>query len=144
MSSRIEVAAGVIRKNGKTLICSRPKHTSAGGFFEFPGGKCEPGETIERCIVRELKEELGIDCFALDRIHVLEHDYPEKQVRVHFIRCIICEGSMEAQPLDGQEIKWVPTDQLDQENFLPADLPLARIIAEAYVKNSLIFEIKSQ
>lgn len=134
MSNRIEVAAGVIRKNGRTLICSRPKHTSSGGFFEFPGGKCEAGETPEKCIVRELKEELGIECFALDRIHVLEHDYPEKKVRVHFIRCIVCDSSPDAQPLDGQEIKWVATDLLDRENFLPADLPLARLIANSYKK----------
>lgn len=132
MNRRIEVAAGVIRKNGKTLICSRPKHTASGGFFEFPGGKCETGETIGQCIVRELKEELGIDCIPLDPIHVLEHDYPEKQVRVHFIRCIICESSPEAQPLDGQEIRWVTTEFLDRENFLPADLPLARLIADSY------------
>lgn len=140
MSKRIEVAAGVIRKNGKTLICSRPKHTASGGFFEFPGGKCEPGETLEKCIVRELKEELGINCIALDRIHVLEHDYPEKQVRVHFLRCMICSGSPEARPLDGQEIKWVATEMLEQENFLPADLPLARLLADSYRKIILNFE----
>ena len=133
---RIEVAAGVIRKNGMTLICSRPKNTSAGGFFEFPGGKCEVGETPEKCIIRELKEELGIDSIAFDRIHVLEHDYPEKKVRVHFIRCMICDDSPSPQPLDGQEIKWVPTGELERENFLPADLPLARSLAESYRKKT--------
>ncbi len=122
-----EVAAAVIRKNGQTLVCTRP----GTDFLEFPGGKCEPGETVAQCIVRELKEELGISCAPFDIIHTLVHAYPEKTVRVHFIRCIMKEDSPPPQPLDGQKIYLIPTAELDIQPFLPADLPLAKLLADA-------------
>ncbi len=123
----IEVAAAVIREQGRTLVCTRPGTE----FLEFPGGKCEPGETPACCVVRELQEELGVFCRALDVIHTLVHAYPEKTVHVHFIRCILRPDSPAPQPLDGQKISWIPTTELDQQNFLPADLPLASLLAEA-------------
>lgn len=125
----VEVAAAVIRKNGSTLICSRPRNTALGGFFEFPGGKCEPGETLSCCVVRELQEELGITVVPFDTIHVLTHVYPDKTVRVHFIRCMIASGT--PSPLDQQEIRWVSTAELAEVPFLPADLPLAELLAES-------------
>lgn len=135
---RIDVAAAVIRQNGKTLICSRPKHTELADFMEFPGGKCEPGETPEQCIIREIQEELGGVIIPYDRIHTLEHVYPDKFVRVIFLRCMIADHSPTLIPLDDQEIKWVSTAELDKENLLPADRPLAQLLANAYnsTKNS--------
>ncbi len=133
MTRRIDVAAAVIRKNGVTLICSRPKNSELAAFMEFPGGKCEPGETPEICIIRECREELGIRVTPLDRIHTLEHQYPDKFVRVFFIRCLMEESSPEPLPLDNQEIKWVQTEHLHTENLLPADLPLATLLANAAV-----------
>ena len=137
MTRRIDVAAAVIRKNGTTLICSRPKNSDLAAFWEFPGGKCEPGETPEQCIIRECHEELGISITPLDRVHTLEHHYPDKFVRVIFIRCLMDENSPAPQPLDNQEIKWVQTEQLHTENLLPADLPLATLLANAvfFTKN---------
>lgn len=135
MNTKIEVAAAVIRKNGKTLICSRPQKSPLTGFFEFPGGKCEPGETIADCAVRELKEELGIHVLTLDQIHVLEHDYPDKSVRVHFIRCIMTPDSPAPQPLDGQQIRFIDTENLYLENFLPADRPLSELFSRAFSAN---------
>ncbi len=137
----IEVAAAVIREQGRTLICTRP----GTDFLEFPGGKCEPGETLARCIVRELKEELGISSYALDVIHTLVHAYPEKTVRVHFIRCFLLPDSPAPQALDGQKIFWIPTAELDQQNFLPADLPLASLLAEAekYLQKNMIPDNKT-
>ncbi len=131
MSDRIQVAAAVIRRNGETFICSRPKKSSLGGFWEFPGGKCEPGETPEDCIVRELREELGIEAVPFDRIYQLDHDYPDKKVRVYFIRCIVRGDSPAPVPYDGQEFKWVSTKELDRQNFLPADLPFAELLAKS-------------
>lgn len=137
MMKRIDVAAAVIRQNGQTLICSRPKNSSLGDFMEFPGGKCEPDESPEDCIVREIREELGAAIIPLDRIHTLEHLYPDKFVRVIFLRCMILPDSPDLRPLDNQEIKWVPTGNLHKENLLPADLPLAELLANAFqsVKN---------
>jgi len=131
---RLEVCAAVIRQNGWTLICSRPKNSALGGFYEFPGGKCEPGETSAQCVLRELNEELGVRCLAFDQIHCLDHDYPDKSVRVHFIRCVLLPDSPPPEPRDGQDIKWVRTTDLAAENFLPADLPLAALLADAAKK----------
>ena len=63
---RKKVCAAVIRRNGRTLICSRPKATILGDKMEFPGGKVEPGESLNECIVRELKEELNAEILPLD------------------------------------------------------------------------------
>lgn len=131
MTKRIDVAAAVIRQNGKTLLCSRPKNSDLADFMEFPGGKCEPGETPQQCIIREIREELGVKVIPYDCIHVLEHVYPEKFVRVFFIRCFITADSPPPAPLDNQEIKWVPTSDIHKENLLPADLPLAKLLADA-------------
>ena len=73
---RKKVCAAVIRRNGLTLICSRPKATIHGDKMEFPGGKVEPGESLNECIVRELKEELNAEVLPLDVIHEIEHPYP--------------------------------------------------------------------
>lgn len=131
---RIEVAAAVIRENGRTLICSRPKQSALGDFYEFPGGKCEPGETPEQCVLRELREELGIRCRTFDRIHRLDHDYPDKSVRVIFIRCAMTPDSPLPEPRDGQDIRWISTGALAGEHFLPADLPLAELMSKAAEK----------
>ena len=85
----IEVCAAVIRNDDKCLICSRPANSKWHGYWEFPGGKIEPGETVAQCVCRELKEELNLKVRALDTIWILEHEYPEYRVRVHFIRCMI-------------------------------------------------------
>lgn len=91
----IEVCAAVIRNDDKCLICSRPANSKWHGYWEFPGGKIEPGETVAQCVCRELKEELNLKVRALDTIWILEHEYPEYRVRVHFIRCMICADSPE-------------------------------------------------
>ena len=126
---KVKVCAAVIRKNGKTLICSRPKATVLGDRMEFPGGKVEPGESLNECIVRELREELNAEIFPLDVIHRAEAVYPDKTVELYFIRCILPDEST-LEPLDGQEFRWVETSHLDRENFLPADLPFAALLAK--------------
>lgn len=126
---RISVAAGVIRAGGRTLICSRPETSPLADFWEFPGGKCEPGETPEECVVRELREELGIESVALDRLYRICHDYPGKKVRVFFIRCLLKPDSPQPRRLDQQEFQWVSSAQLIQAHFLPADLPFAFFLA---------------
>ena len=122
----VSVAGLVTDDAGRVLLVKSPRRG-----WEFPGGKCEPGETPEQCIIRECHEELGISITPLDRVHTLEHHYPDKFVRVIFIRCLMDENSPAPQPLDNQEIKWVPTSDIHKENLLPADLPLAKLLADA-------------
>lgn len=130
MEMRKKVCAAVIRRNGQTLICSRPKATILGDKMEFPGGKVEPGESLNECIVRELKEELNAEILPLDVIHEIEHPYPSGILNILFIRCLLLDDS-KLEPRDGQEFRWVRTSELGSIDFLPADLPFARLLAEA-------------
>ncbi len=129
MKMRKKVCAAVIRRNGLTLICSRPKATILGDKMEFPGGKVEPGESLNECIVRELKEELNAEVLPLDVIHEIEHPYPSGVLNILFIRCILLNDSS-LEPRDGQEFRWVRTSELGSVDFLPADLPFARLLAD--------------
>lgn len=82
-----EVAVGVmIQSDGRFLLAQRPAGKPYEGYWEFPGGKLEAGETVEAALARELHEELGLDVTQCARWRVLEHDYPHAYVRLHFAR----------------------------------------------------------
>src|SRR5438445_9702660 len=83
----IEVSAGLVFRDGKLLITQRHADAHLGGLWEFPGGKREGDETFEECLVRELREELGIEVEVGVAIESLTHDYPEKTVLLKFFRC---------------------------------------------------------
>src|SRR5712691_8259245 len=83
----IDVAAGLIFRDGKLLITQRHADAHLGGLWEFPGGKREPNETFEQCLARELVEELGIEVAVREMVESLTHEYPEKTVHLRFFRC---------------------------------------------------------
>src|ERR1051325_6401862 len=83
----IEVSAGLVFRSGQLLITQRHADAHLGGLWEFPGGKVEPGETFESCLVRELRGELGIEGAVVRLRETIEPDYPEKRVRLKFFRC---------------------------------------------------------
>ena len=114
----IVVLAAVIERGGRVLVTRRLDHTHLGGLWEFPGGKCEPDETHEACLARELMEELGVQAAVGEEVVVTEHAYPERRVRLHFRRCTI-EG--EVRPLLGQQIRWIARDDLASLEFPAAD-----------------------
>lgn len=118
----IQVAAGLIVREGHYLIARRKIGTHLGGLWEFPGGKCEPGESLEDCLRRELREELGIDVSAPVHFRTIRHDYPEKTVELHFFRCAISRG--EASALDCEEVRWVMPGEMADYEFPPADRPM--------------------
>lgn len=118
----IQVAAGLIFREGRYLIARRKAGTHLGGLWEFPGGKREPGESLEDCLHRELREELGIDVTPPVHFRVIRHEYPEKTVELHFFRCTISRG--EAAALDCEEVRWVMPGEMMQYEFPPADRPL--------------------
>lgn len=115
----IEVAAGIIWRDGCFLAAKRPEGKPRGGFWEFPGGKLEPGESREEALERELREELGICCTAIRFRQTLEHAYPDVRVCLHFMDVTAFDG--EPQPYDGQELRWVTPEQALGLAFLPAD-----------------------
>jgi mutator protein MutT len=115
----IEVAAGLVFRQGRLLITQRPAESHLGGLWEFPGGKREPGENFEQCLIRELREELAIEVSVGELIESIHHAYPEKIVRLNFYRCILLEGV--PQPRGCADFKWIDSSQLRQFRFPPAD-----------------------
>jgi mutator protein MutT len=114
----IVVIAAVIERDGRFLVARRLKGTHLAGVWEFPGGKCEPGETHADCLARELREELGVRATIGDEIASVQHDYPDRTVRLFFRRCTI-EG--DPCPMLGQQLRWASRDELKRLEFPEAD-----------------------
>jgi mutator protein MutT len=118
-----EVAAAVIEADGRYLITRRAKgHLE--GFWEFPGGKLRPGETLAECLQREVREELGVEVVVEEKLDTLTWRYPERTVVLHFFRCVLTGGSI--TPQEGQAFAWVAPEELDHYQFPPADAALIR------------------
>jgi mutator protein MutT len=125
--SVIDVAVALVWRQGCVLITRRPAHVHMGGFWEFPGGKCLPGETPEACAEREILEEVGVACRARSRRPVIEHTYPEKSVRLFPIDCDYLGGG--PRPIEVTEWAWATPSQLGDYEFPPANAPLVAALA---------------
>ncbi|HXC62316.1 MAG TPA: 8-oxo-dGTP diphosphatase MutT [Nitrospiria bacterium] len=117
--SSIQVAVALIQHDGRYLIAQRLNASPLGGYWEFPGGKCMPGESYEDCLRREMREELGVEVEVLGLYRVIEHAYPDRTVLLYFYRCRIMSG--EPQALGSQEIRWAKREELGQYRFPPAN-----------------------
>jgi 8-oxo-dGTP diphosphatase len=117
----IVVVAAVIERDGRYLVTRRLKNTHLAGHWEFPGGKCEPDETHEQCLARELREELDVSADIGEEILATEHRYPDRAVRLHFRRCSIAE---DPRPMLNQEMRWVSPGELKSLQFPEADRDL--------------------
>jgi 8-oxo-dGTP diphosphatase len=117
-------ACALIDADGRVLIAQRPQGKSMAGLWEFPGGKIESGERPEQCLIRELKEELGIivkeDCLA--PLTFASHAYPEFHLLMPLYVCRRWEGIVTAQ--EQQMLKWVRPGELKNYPMPPADEPL--------------------
>jgi len=118
----IEVSAALIFRQGQLLITQRHAKAHLGGCWEFPGGKREPGETFQQCLVREIREELGVDIAVGELFAEISHAYPEKSVHLKFFLCRLLAG--EPQPLDCAAVKWIDQAGLDAHEFPAADFQL--------------------
>jgi mutator protein MutT len=121
-SQRIEVSAALIFHGGKLLITQRHADAHLGGLWEFPGGKREAGETFEACLVREIREELGVEIAVGELFEEIAHDYPEKSVHLKFFICRLLSG--EPQPLSCAALRWVDRTELAGFEFPAADARL--------------------
>ncbi|NER33105.1 MAG: 8-oxo-dGTP diphosphatase MutT [Oscillatoria sp. SIO1A7] len=104
---------------GQILIDRRKPEGTFGGLWEFPGGKLEPGESIEACIQREIKEELGIEIAVGELIIAIDYDYSHFTVSLNVHHCRHLAG--EPQPLECDELRWVTLDEIDQFPFPKAN-----------------------
>jgi 8-oxo-dGTP diphosphatase len=119
----VDVVVGLIGdSNGRWLVNCRPPGAPLAGSWEFPGGKKEPGEAPLAALKRELDEELGIDVLEAEPVLVLEHDYPDKRVRLDVWHVLRYRG--EATAREGQPLRWVTASECHELPFLPADWPI--------------------
>ena len=115
---RIEVVAAIIRKEGRIFATQRG-YGEWKDWWEFPGGKMEPGETSEEALKREIREELSTEIRVDELLCTVEYDYPKFHLTLH---CYLCSLVTEALHLNEHEAaRWLANDELDSVKWLPAD-----------------------
>ncbi len=133
----IEVGAAVVIHSGRVLLARR-----SGGYlhdlWEFPGGKLEPGETPAEAVERELVEELQLRVVGGEVLLVVDHEYPDKKIRLHFVRCSLLieeencgggkSGPADGPPSERERSAWFTPDRFPWEEFCPADKAAAERI----------------
>jgi 8-oxo-dGTP diphosphatase len=118
----ITVTAAIIEKDGKILIARRNKNDPLKGKWEFPGGRLEPGESLEECLKRELREELGIDAQIGEFVGSNTHRY--EHISIELLAFRVKEYAGELHPTDHEEVKWVALSEFHKYDFPEADKPI--------------------
>ncbi|MGO8914882.1 MAG: (deoxy)nucleoside triphosphate pyrophosphohydrolase [Stellaceae bacterium] len=124
------VAAALVDADGRVLLAQRPEGKAMAGLWEFPGGKVQPGEAPEAALIRELKEELGIDVSAacLAPLTFASHRYERFHLLMPLYVCRRWSGMVAAQ--EGQSLAWVRPQKLDHYAMPPADKPLVAVLRD--------------
>jgi mutator protein MutT len=120
------VTAGLLQQDGMVLITKRPVGSHLAGYWEFPGGKQEAGETLEECLVREMKEELGVNVRAGKRLLTVNHEYENRIISLYLFQCTHLGG--ELKHLACEEIRWVHPEDLTQYRFPPPDEKIIQLL----------------
>ncbi|KGM53848.1 hypothetical protein N800_03600 [Lysobacter daejeonensis GH1-9] len=129
MSRSIDVVAGVIRDaRGRILLARRTEGRDLAGLWEFPGGKREPGESPEGALVRELREELGIEAEVGDHLITVPQQYPDKRLTLDVREVRTFSGT--ARGREGQALVWVPPHKLPAYQMPPADVPVVAALGQ--------------
>lgn len=130
MKLLLVAAVALIDADGRVLLAQRPEGKSLAGLWEFPGGKVEVGESPETCLIRELKEELGIDTWSscLAPLTFASHAYDDFHLLMPLYACRRWNGTAIGQ--EGQNLAWVRPDKLRDYPMPPADLPLIPILRD--------------
>ena len=122
---RVIVCAAVVERDGRFLVTRRQRGVHLEGYWEFPGGKCEPGESLDACLCRELREELGTDATIGAELLAVTHEYADRIVELHFIDCVLSDSP---RPVLGQEMLWISRADLRSLQFPPADEELIAML----------------
>ena len=115
----LRVVAGLLEQDGRFLVSQRPSGGHGAGLWEFPGGKCEPGESDAETLARELREELGIAVHESTPFSEVTHQYPERLITVAFRWVVRWEGA--PYGAEGQKVAWMARATLEPDTFLPAN-----------------------
>ncbi len=118
--------AAIVNDAQQVLLARRPGHVHQGGLWEFPGGKCEPGEPVEAALEREIQEELGIHIGVRRPLIRVPHRYEDRSVLLDVWRVESFEGRPHGR--EGQPVEWVPVDELGERDFPAANLPIIRAL----------------
>jgi len=124
-----DVAVAIVFRDSKVLITRRKTGGVLGGYWEFPGGKLEPGESLENCVRRELREELGIDVHPVISFTPAAHQYTEQHITLHPFLCTHESG--EPQPIACEEIRWIHPFELRNYSFPKANQSLIEQVIAA-------------
>lgn len=114
-----QVVAALIRDGDRFMICQRPAHKARGLLWEFVGGKVEPGETMEKALIRECREELAVTVRPGSVYMQVLHQYPDLTVNLTLFNAVIESGV--PQMLEHHDIRWITRSQIPQYDFCPAD-----------------------
>ena len=130
MKILLVAAVALIDVDGRVLLAQRPPGKSLAGLWEFPGGKVEAGESPETALMRELKEEIGIDTWAscLAPLTFASHAYEDFHLLMPLFACRRWEGI--PHPREGQTLAWVRAANLRDYPMPPADIPLIPILQD--------------
>jgi len=123
-----DVTAGLIWREEKLLIATRPKGSHLEGFWEFPGGKQEEGESLKECLKREIDEELGVKVRVNEPFLKVDHEYPDKRISLHVFNCTWLRG--EPTPLQCQETRWIRLSDLSKLTFPPPDVKVIEALTK--------------
>jgi 8-oxo-dGTP diphosphatase len=118
------VCAVIIDGTGRVLLAQRPPEKHLGMKWEFPGGKVEDGESPQRALIREIKEELGCDIVFERALPLFNHDYGIVVIRMIPFVCTLAPGSTEPHPHEHIALRWVPVTDLPGIDLAPADWPV--------------------
>jgi len=122
------VVAAVIEESGTFLLTRRQKGAHLAGLWEFPGGKVDEGETHEGALQREIREELDVEISVGDLVLHVTHEYEDRTVALYFHACAL-RGT--PRPVLGQQMRWVPRQELAALGFPAADEALIRLLTES-------------
>ena len=119
---QIDVVAAVIFKADKILLCQRKSGKHQAGLWEFPGGKIEKGETHQKALIREIKEELQIKISPQSFIIKITHEYSHAAINLWVYKAVFING--EITLLDHEQTKWISPSELNSFQLAPADIPV--------------------
>ncbi|MDA1139915.1 MAG: 8-oxo-dGTP diphosphatase MutT [Planctomycetota bacterium] len=125
---RLRIAVAIIQRGDEVLIARRSLDQHLGGLWEFPGGKIEDGETNEQALVRECREELGLEISPTSLFYEQQFEYPERGVHLYFYLCWSQGGRPRA--IESDEVRWIKICDLNDYNFPEANQKVLELLME--------------